>query len=75
MSIRVSAPQYARRGLARTGAVVEGSASVLISAGAVMFAAAAARRKQRADRRVPRSLPGRCGYLEDAAMCREMLRL
>jgi len=40
-----------------------------------MFAAAAARRKQRADRRVPRSLPGRCGYLEDAAMCREMLRL
>jgi hypothetical protein len=72
MSVQVSAPEYVRRGLARTGAVVEGSASVLISAGAVVFATAAARRKQRAGRR---SYPGRCGYLEDAAMCREMHRL
>jgi hypothetical protein len=75
MSVQVSAPEYVRRGLARTGAVVEGSASVLISAGAVVFATAAARRKQRAERRMPRSIPGRCGYLDDAAMCREMHRL
>jgi hypothetical protein len=72
MSIQVLAPEYVRRGLARTGAVVEGSASVLISAAAVVFATAAARRKQRAERR---SYPGRCGYLENAAMCREMHRL
>jgi hypothetical protein len=72
MSVQVSAPEYVRRGLARTGAVVEGSASVLISTREVLFAAITARRTQRAERR---SYPGRCGYLEDAAMCREMHRL
>jgi len=40
-----------------------------------MFATAAARRKQRTERSMPRSYPRRYGYLEDAAMCREMRRL
>jgi hypothetical protein len=74
MSVQVSAPEYVRRGLARTGAVVEGAASVLISVGEVVFATAA-RRNQRAERPVPRSYPGHYDYLEDAAMCREMHRL
>jgi hypothetical protein len=75
MSIQVSAPEYVRRGLARTGAVVEGSASVLASAGEVLFTTITARRKRHAERPMPRSYPRRCGYLEDAAMCREMRRL
>jgi hypothetical protein len=74
MSIQVSAPESAPRRLVGTGAV-EGPAPVLISAEEVMFTTAAARRKQPVERRVPRSYPGRCGYLEDAAMCREMRRL
>ncbi|KAA0081652.1 hypothetical protein CIW52_18020 [Mycolicibacterium sp. P9-64] len=75
MSIQVSAAEYARRGLIRTGAVFEGVASVLISAWEVVFATAAVRTKRRAERRTPRSRPGRLDYLEDSAMCREMYRL
>jgi hypothetical protein len=75
MSVHVSTPEYVRRGLARTVAVVEGSATVLASVWEGMFATAAARRKQRTERSMPRSYPRRYGYLEDAAMCREMRRL
>jgi hypothetical protein len=75
MSAQVSAPGYARRGLVRTGAVDEGFASVLISAAAVLFATITARRRRYAERPVPRSHPRRSGYLEAAAMCREMYRL
>jgi hypothetical protein len=60
--------------LVGTGAV-EGPAPVLISAEEVMFASAAARPAERKERLVPRARRRRYGYLEDAAMCREMLRL
>jgi hypothetical protein len=43
-----------------------------MSAGEVLFATITARRTQRVERR---SYPRRCGYLEDAAMRREMHRL
>jgi hypothetical protein len=75
MSVEVSARESAPRGLIGTGAGVEGSAPVLISEQAVMLATAATPREQREERRMPRSYPRRCGYLEDAAMCREMHRL
>jgi len=40
-----------------------------------MFATITARRTRRAERRVLRTVPGRCDFLENAAMCREMHRL
>ena len=74
MSIQVSVPATAPRGLVGTGAV-EGPAPVLISAEEVMFATAAARPAERKERHVPQTRRRRYGYLEDAAMCREMRRL
>ena len=74
MSAHVSAPETAPRGLVGTGAV-EGPAPVLISAEEVMFATAAAPQAERKDRDVPQTRRRRYGYLEDAAMCREMRHL
>jgi hypothetical protein len=74
MSTQVSAPKTAPVGWVGTGAV-EGAASALISAAEAMFATVAARPAQRLERRTPPTHRRRYGYLEDAAMCREMRRL
>ncbi|HEV7421362.1 MAG TPA: hypothetical protein VGO30_16135 [Mycobacterium sp.] len=89
MSELVLAPQQAQEFAPHesigTGAVVEGSAPVLITEQEVMFATAAVLPRQRAadtrwwtaiGRRTPRIYPPRrVGYLEEASMRREMYRL